>query len=100
MTSNRRKRARQRVTQRAVIRSEGARPMRCIVQDISEGGAKLKVGAETPDRFDLLLSPSGSVRRHCRVIWRTDEAIGVSFVDEKGVARKAFTWRGEPWQQT
>src|SRR5271169_1754380 len=53
----------------------------CILVDFSNGGAKIAgVRAYTiPDEFRLR-TPLGD-RRSCRVIWRTEDALGVEFTD-------------------
>ena len=53
----------------------------CILVDLSNGGAKIAgVRAHTiPDEFRLL-TPFGD-RRSCRVIWRTEDTLGVEFTD-------------------
>jgi hypothetical protein len=53
----------------------------CILADLSNGGAKIVgVRAQTiPDEFRLR-TPLGD-RRSCRVIWRTEDAVGVEFTD-------------------
>jgi hypothetical protein len=60
----------------------------CTVQNINNGGACLKL-ANTfglPETFDLTFE-HGRTRRSCRVIWRTDNQLGVSFTDtEKTIA--------------
>jgi hypothetical protein len=52
----------------------------CMVQNITSGGARLKV-ANTygmPDAFELTFE-HGRTRRSCRVVWRTNDEIGVAF---------------------
>jgi len=52
----------------------------CTVQNITSGGACLKV-ANTygmPDTFELTFE-HGRTRRPCRVMWRTNEELGVAF---------------------
>jgi hypothetical protein len=60
----------------------------CTVQNINNGGACLKL-ANTfglPETFDLTFE-HGRTRRSCRVIWRTDDQLGVAFTDtEKTVS--------------
>jgi PilZ domain len=60
----------------------------CTVQNINNGGACLKL-ANTfglPETFDLTFE-HGRTRRSCRVIWRTDDKLGVTFTDtEKNAA--------------
>jgi hypothetical protein len=53
----------------------------CIMSDLSDGGANLTgVRASTiPDEFRLR-TPLGD-RRACRVVWRTENALGVRFTD-------------------
>ena len=61
---------------------DGEQPRPCQVLDISNGGARLIVFADTsaiPDTFTLLLSPSAKVRRVCHVAWRTERELGVKF---------------------
>src|SRR6266853_903905 len=55
----------------------------CILSDFSNGGAKITgLRASTiPDEF-LLRFPHGHGRaRKCRVIWRTDDKVGIEFTD-------------------
>jgi hypothetical protein len=59
----------------------------CTVLDISEGGARLKVMAsyKLPEEFALiLLSAQMPIRRRCRVIWRSDDQLGVSYIEPSG----------------
>ena len=60
----------------------------CTVQNINNGGACLKL-ANTfglPETFDLTFE-HGRTRRSCRVVWRTDDKLGVAFTDtEENVA--------------
>ena len=59
----------------------------CEVLDISEGGARLRpllCSPKTlPEKFILLLSTCGKVRRDCRVIWRSTVEIGVQFPNSR-----------------
>ena len=54
----------------------------CTVLDLSDQGARLMIAPlnEVPDEFVLLLSNDGHVRRCCRVVRRSDQEIGVTFV--------------------
>jgi hypothetical protein len=56
-------------------------PCRCAIADISATGARIMLEAECelPERFILLLTPSGEARRHCRLVWRDGLAAGVEF---------------------
>jgi hypothetical protein len=53
----------------------------CTVLDVSHGGGRIRLdtGVTVPDRFTLLLTRSGTVRRACRVIWRHHDYLGVAF---------------------
>jgi PilZ domain len=52
----------------------------CTVRNLTNIGACLHVpdSLGVPESFDLMFD-SAHVRRHCRVIWRTDTKLGVSF---------------------
>jgi PilZ domain len=55
----------------------------CTVQNITSGGACLKV-ANTyglPETFELTFE-HGRTRRACRVMWRTHDRLGVAFQGE------------------
>ncbi len=56
-------------------------PRPCAIADISETGARIVLATECelPERFILLLTPSGDARRHCRLIWRNGLSAGVEF---------------------
>jgi hypothetical protein len=66
-------------------------PQRCIVSDISERGARIKIEDtdRVPDRFVLLLARSGAARRFCRVVWRQEGEMGVSFATARAAANAA-----------
>ena len=55
---------------------DGSAPATCEILNISDGGARLRPLASTPDllpdEFTLLLAKSGAVRRSCRVVWRLE----------------------------
>lgn len=55
----------------------------CMVRDISDAGARLKVdrASEIPDTFDLLVDLDGC-EYECEVMWREDNQIGVRFLAE------------------
>jgi hypothetical protein len=52
----------------------------CTVENITNAGACLKLATTfgLPDTFDLTFE-HGRTRRWCRVIWRTDDQLGVAF---------------------
>jgi hypothetical protein len=59
----------------------------CTVQNITSGGACLKLAHTfgVPDTFELTFE-HGRTRRACRVVWRTNDKLGVSFADEQTAA--------------
>jgi hypothetical protein len=62
---------------------DGSPSTSCEVLDISQGGARLRplmcAPKTLPEKFTLLLSTCGRVRRSCRVIWRSAAELGVQF---------------------
>lgn len=62
---------------------DGSASTSCEIIDISDGGARLRPLLCTPkvlpEKFTLLLSACGKVRRNCRVIWRSTNQLGVQF---------------------
>jgi hypothetical protein len=52
----------------------------CTVRDISASGARLRIDASqsAPDGFELIIELDG-LEVPCRVVWRQDKEIGVSF---------------------
>jgi hypothetical protein len=52
----------------------------CVVRDISEIGACLKVRIliDIPDTFNLLMA-SEQTPRPCRIVWRNERQMGVKF---------------------
>ena len=59
----------------------------CTVQNITAGGACLKVANTygVPETFDLTFE-HGRTRRACRVVWRTHDKLGVAFSGEEKLA--------------
>ena len=55
-------------------------PVKCIVRNLSKTGAKLEVcGLILRNIVDLVLDRDHS-RRPCRVVWRKDPMVGVTFL--------------------
>ena len=80
--AEKRKAPRRGMHQRALIVGPDKSPVgSCIVTDISESGAQLKLGQKDdfPDEFDLILAKGGKVHRQCKVVWRDKTNIGVRF---------------------
>jgi hypothetical protein len=57
-------------------------PLDCVVRNVSGGGACLALPTfrSVPDNFQLLLHTDRSVQQ-CRVVWRRDAQLGVSFLN-------------------
>ncbi len=63
-----------------IIVPSRSRVVHCTVQNITGAGACLKV-ADTfglPETFELTFE-HGRTRRSCRVIWRTNDQLGIAF---------------------
>lgn len=64
----------------------GARlePLRCVLHDISDGGARLGFtdrATSLPRNFTLALY-KGTVRRECEVVWSNGRFVGVKFTSK------------------
>lgn len=70
-----------------------------FIIDISNSGAQLEVlnPQELPDEFSLLIGGQSAVQRLCRVVWRSNARLGVTFVREP--ARQPSTPTGTFWAQ-
>lgn len=79
----RRKSGRRSVLRPAVLAvgEDGPAFCSCVVVDISEGGAKLKVDrpSDLPECFTLILSWGARTVRRCEARWRSATEIGVQF---------------------
>lgn len=56
--------------------------VRCVIWDMSAGGARLAIAApiaDLPHQFTLILSTDGNQRRHCEVVWADSRYVGVKF---------------------
>jgi|ERR1700677_1511598 hypothetical protein len=54
-------------------------PVKCIVRNLSERGAKIEVHSPVPGTFDLIFDGDQS-RYPCRVTWRREIQLGVRFL--------------------
>lgn len=64
-----------------IVFHRGDSSIDCIIRDLSEAGAKLRVESiiGIPDEFELQSSDGHSW--HCRVRWRKAAELGVQFTD-------------------
>jgi hypothetical protein len=67
----------------------------CIMEDVSEGGAKLTVEGSVEGlhlkEFFLLLSSTGLAYRRCAMVWVNGDQIGVIFLERSTKKRSAPT---------
>jgi hypothetical protein len=63
-------------------RFKGEQVRECTVWDESDTGMRLVVSRpeDIPDTFYVYTRLDSASRRHCRVVWRTDQQIGVEFL--------------------
>ena len=79
----RRKHPRQRVITTAWLRvADDPLPSVCVIWDLSEGGARLASPRPeaVPDEFMLALNRDDKNGATCRVVWRSNEQIGLKFL--------------------
>jgi hypothetical protein len=71
---------RHRVSKLASIKFTGGRPVNCVVRDLSLAGAKIEFPTQVavPKCFVLSI-PEDRLRLLCRVAWRKEFQIGVTF---------------------
>ncbi len=82
---------RTRVLRNARIILDRSPMISCTVKDLSSRGACLSVAStyRLPDSFELTFE-HGRSRRSCRVIWRTQDKLGVAFDPPAGTALPAL----------
>ena len=92
MGSENRQYGRHEITLEVRIETGSGPATNCWLADISQTGARLAVAssANLPDEFTLALS--AEMRRRCRVVWRTGQALGVQFVTETAPAPAVDVW--------
>jgi hypothetical protein len=58
-------------------------PFVCVIWDVSEGGARIAIAnpQAITDEITLLLLRDATHGTRCRVAWRTDEQIGLQFLE-------------------
>jgi PilZ domain len=79
MDENRRAVRRRRVLKTATIEFD-RRAYSCAVRNLSEAGAALDIpfALAIPHEFTLVME-TDQVSRHCRVIWRKENRLGIAF---------------------
>ncbi len=73
--------ARRAITHKVFMATGVSPPLSCQMLDISEYGARLRVGdpRTAPQEFLILLDKG--LTRWCQVMWRSNSEIGVKFVE-------------------
>tara|TARA_R110002124_G_scaffold44422_5_gene135487 strand:+ start:11181 stop:11426 length:246 start_codon:yes stop_codon:yes gene_type:complete len=80
MSDERRATIRHRVLKGAhIVTNDGYSTYDCIVRNLSEAGARLKVASVVgiPEQFELKMDDGHFFA--CRIVWRTEFEIGVAF---------------------
>jgi PilZ domain len=65
----------------------------CTLEDISINGASINLpsSVDLAKQFNLLLTPTGTVRRYCEIIWQKESDVGVKFLEEKAPGSSVAT---------
>jgi len=67
-----------------VIFGAGEPPVRCVIWDISEGGARLAIACPLhhglPPEFTLVMFKNAREQRKCQVVWTDTRFVGVKFL--------------------
>jgi PilZ domain-containing protein len=84
MTVERRRSPRKSLGRDVLICSADGKPIAaCQLSDVSATGARLGLSprllAKLPDEFILVLAKRAKVHRHCRIVWRAPDSVGVRF---------------------
>ncbi len=95
MTVDRRASPRQALGRDVLICTEDGKALgACHLCDVSTSGARLsltpRVLAKLPEEFVLVLAKQAKVHRRCRTVWRSQDEIGVRFVNRASVPIRKF----------
>ncbi len=67
-----------------VIFEAHEQPIRCVIQDLSNGGARLRLSAifcDVPRTFTLVLFKEG-IQRDCELVWIDGRVLGAKFTSQ------------------
>lgn len=64
----------------SIVCDPGARSQDCLIADISDGGVRLFVQSDVPEKFVLVLKDGSGESHECRVVWRLDDELGAEFI--------------------
>lgn len=56
-------------------------PLKCQMMDISESGARLRVGDSRATPQEFLVQLGVGLNRWCRVMWRSNTEVGIMFIE-------------------
>ena len=61
---------------------DGSQARNCTLWDMSEAGVRITIDrpVDVPAEFWLMLPGGATMRRRCKVIWRSDQQIGARYV--------------------
>jgi hypothetical protein len=61
---------------------DGLQPRSCTVMDVSQHGARIILSSpvELPEEFWLIFTRDRTKRRYCRIVWRSDTQVGVTYL--------------------
>jgi hypothetical protein len=70
---------------RVLMLDQFGRTIGCVVRNLSMLGARLALRTPhaVPDKFQLMFEADGSIRQ-CRVVWRSETQMGVTFLSVPG----------------
>jgi PilZ domain len=69
--------------------SNGLQRRECTILDVSESGARIMVAssARIPREFWLVFSKDGARRRRCRMVWRSNDQLGLAYLEPLQIAQ-------------
>lgn len=75
-----------------IVFNGGASSMDCLVRDLSGTGARMALSETTmlPEAFDLFIPQKDRTYR-CKLAWRREDGIGVTFADDQAKPAPAAT---------
>jgi hypothetical protein len=77
---------------------DGNPPLVCVLWDISESGARLAIASpeKLPAEFSLFASRGSRIGVRCRIVWRTEDQIGLQFLEDASPILRMVRVRSEP----
>src|SRR5262245_45972391 len=102
MAQDRRKHVRHQVSYSCWLGATGTAQLEGRVRNISEGGVKVvcRAQGDVPDTVDLYMTKDGKVIRRCKVVWRSEDALGLMFLPKANSPSPAGWWSRRRQQQS